>query len=646
MRRKQPLSNEALSEAFIEEVCVRVAQNQRVRRTLPGGGRLNLDRRLPFLCVYRQPATHADAGTKMLVNGEAAFLVASAEPAYRKRLSNLVRRLAETVRERFGAFLIVEVWSVPPADYAEEESAETGEPILPHPEFRVVAPAPRTPYRTVTTLSNALQRIRVHKWASRVNVDFRGPVNPPGLPAIISAGEAKRLGCYLLGLEVLPIFRDAVTGETFPAVLRTLRRGLGRALKRAFFAFAQTRTNINPQHYYALGRRKLVKAVWRVDQLMADVSNQFDFLLQVTPINSERAWNAFRRSRFEVAPRFEYRPLAAEPTLLKRWLFEIPIERIEDPTIAHIFRQRQDELDRRITMLGDVESSRFLQGSLQVYGGVDAGLLTLAEELLEALKPHSRDDSPGGQLNAEEFAERARAEIEYYQNGTINFGATVSVRDDLFSGLLSTGGNLLIGNKTMIPARRADALLQHEVGTHLLTYYNGRAQPLQLLYTGLAGYESLQEGLAVLSEYLAGGLSRPRLRLLAARVVAVHRLIEGASFLDTFHLLDKKYRFAQRLAYTITMRVYRSGGLTKDAIYLRGLVKILDYLGRGGELEPLFVGKMAVDHVPVIQELLHRRVLRPAPLRPRYMDMPQVSVKLSRLAQGLSVLDLTGGAGP
>ena len=39
---------------------------------------------------------------------------------------------------------------------------------------------------------------------------------------------------------------------------------------------------------------------------------------------------------------------------------------------------------------------------------------------------------------------------------------------------------------------------------------HGRSQPFQQLYVGLAGYEALQEGLAVLSEYLVGGLSRPR----------------------------------------------------------------------------------------------------------------------------------------
>jgi uncharacterized protein (TIGR02421 family) len=178
------------------------------------------------------------------------------------------------------------------------------------------------------------------------------------------------------------------------------------------------------------------------------------------------------------------------------------------------------------------------------------------------------------------------------------------------------------------------------VGTHVLTYFNGKAQPFQQLYTGLAGYEELQEGLAVLAEYLVGSLSRPRLRLLAGRVVAVRRLEEGASFIDTFRELNRTYGFNQRTAFTITVRIYRSGGLTKDAVYLRGLVGVLDYLNKGGELEPLFVGKIMADHIPIIRELQARQVLRPVPLHPRYMELPQTAPRLTRFRDGLSVLNL------
>jgi hypothetical protein len=67
---------------------------------------------------------------------------------------------------------------------------------------------------------------------------------------------------------------------------------------------------------------------------------------------------------------------------------------------------------------------------------------------------------------------------------------------------------------------------------------------------------------------------------------------------------------------------------------------LLDYLQAGGELEPLFIGKIMSDHIPVIQELQWRQVLRPVPLRPRYMDNPQTATRLADLRNGVSVLDL------
>ena len=86
--------------------------------------------------------------------------------------------------------------------------------------------------------------------------------------------------------------------------------------------------------------------------------------------------------------------------------------------------------------------------------------------------------------------------------------------------------------------------------------------------------------------------------------------------------------------------VYRGGGLTKDALYLKGLVNLLDYLRQGGALEPLYVGKITADDIPLIRELQWRQVLCPAPLRPRYMENSQTAEKLAYLRQGVSVLDL------
>ena len=88
------------------------------------------------------------------------------------------------------------------------------------------------------------------------------------------------------------------------------------------------------------------------------------------------------------------------------------------------------------------------------------------------------------------------------------------------------------------------------------------------------------------------------------------------------------------------MRVFRGGGLTKDAVYLRGLVEVLNYLKNGGDIETLFVGKMGPEHVSIIRELQWREVLHPAPIVPRFMTFDKTAERLERVKEGISVLDL------
>jgi uncharacterized protein (TIGR02421 family) len=215
----------------------------------------------------------------------------------------------------------------------------------------------------------------------------------------------------------------------------------------------------------------------------------------------------------------------------------------------------------------------------------------------------------------------------------------VEVRDDV-PDLMVSYGRLLVGSGSSFMSSRVEALVQHEVGTHVVTYENGRSQPLKMLSVGLPGYEETQEGLALLAEHAVGGLSVHRIRLIAARVVAVRRRLDGASFVEIFHALHDDHHFAPRIAWSITVRVARGGGLTKDAIYLRGLMRVLEFLAESGTFDPLFVGKMALDHVPLVNDLIEKEVLCPARIVPRWVEMPENEARLARLFDGVSVLDL------
>jgi len=622
---------DVISDEFIKIVCKRLEEHKQVRRSLPIWGRVNIDRQLPFLCVFRKRKNKQDPFSDSLITGEASYITATDNRKQNKQLAFLVKNIAQTLKKSFGSFLIVEVWVSELEEHGDERPGYNG-------SFKIIRPRETKILSTIETLEKSLKEIKIRKKKADVDV-VSSKVNPPRLPALLTHLEAEQLGCHIIGIEVSPIYLSDETDHVYPIMYRKLKKGFSLALKNSFFEFARNHTQFRPPNYQSLGRRSMVKAVWEVDKQLADICSDFDFLLQVTPVNANSAWLAFKRNEFQKAPKFIYRPLVVDPALAKRRLFQIHIERIEDPTLAQLFREQQLELDRKFTMLIDRGTPKFLYGSLQLYGGVSRSLLQTAEDLLQKISPRSRDESPGKFIDAVEFASRATQKLEEFQKIYPQSLRKVLIKDDI-TGLMVSNGNLLVGKQSKIPIMRVDALIAHEVETHVLTYINGKSQRLQQLYIGFPGYDELQEGLAVLSEYMVDGLTGTRMRLLAARVVSAQRLIDGASFVEVFNELNKTYGFERKTAFNITIRTFRGGGLTKDAIYLRGLVKLLKYIKNGGEMEPLFVGKISADHVAIIKELQWRKILQPAKLRPGYFDDPNTIQKLNDIKKGLTVLDL------
>jgi len=627
--RKRPA---AISEDFVARLVDRLAGNKRVRRSLPVWGRVHIDRQLPFLCVFRRRPGAEKTGTETLVMGEASYLTAQASGRLEDDLKRLVRGIVAAQARHFGAFLLLELWEGPSR---EGEKARTAYPA----RFRLVAPRQNRLASTLLEFERSLARIAIRGKRAIVEQMTARRCAPEGLPRLLSEADAAALGCVTIGMEVSPIYRDPKTGRNFPLVMRRLHRGVSRALKRGFFEFVRTCTTQTPPHYMALGRRSFVKAVFEADRELAFISNDLDFLLAVSPTNTQAAWERFRRSRYQSPPEFVYRRLPLDPALMKRRLFSIPIERIEDPALAQLFSDQQAEFDRKLTMLMDRGTRRFHYGSLQLFGGVEAELSRLAGDLLRRITARDRRVSGGRLVDARSFAARAESELEYYRALEPDLRSRVEIRTDM-SGLMVSHGNVLVGADLGVPESRVDALLSHEIGTHVVTYFNGRSQPFQQLYVGLPGYEELQEGLAVLGEYLVGGLSEDRLKLLAARVLAAEMMIDGATFIDLFRVLTHQHGFQRRSAFGIATRIVRGGGLTKDAVYLRGLSKVMKYLAQGGPIERLFVGKFGFPHIPLIEELEWRRIVHRAPLRSRHLDGPMADERIRRLKNGIAMIDL------
>ena len=592
------------------------------RRKVGTSGRLHLDRSLPFLVLHRRHGAEDGAVSlaRRVALNSPAYLVWDEGPDDAAALELLVA-LAEELGEPGMPLLVMALddLTLPP----EGEESSTLTPFV----ASVAGGRSAREDRARNVLVESLKKIEI---------DLRHPdVVTTDLPQdhwLVSslAGIADQSDPMLIGL---PQIHRRDGGGVYPQMAHELAVACGDALLRTACAYLDDSSGRAPDHYRSLGRSAFLTAALNADAKLGRIASSFDFLLSVSPINTTAALEKFVADGEQVTPSFRYRPLTVDPDAVKRRLYRLDFSRLEDPLLERLFTDNRHEIDAQLTMLATRNTPSFRPASMFLYGAVSAQLLEDARGLLHI----TRRRSPRGKtVDANEVAAAARELIGSYNRKDAFFDASVEVRDDV-SGLMVSGKRLLVGSATVMRAERLDALLAHEVSTHLLTYVNGTAQGLSIFRSGLAKYEGIQEGLGVFAEWAVGGLSLTRLRLIAARVIAVDAMQRGAEFMDTYRLLRHDLGFSIAGAFGIATRVHRSGGLAKDAIYLEGFRAIVDYVAGGGALAPFWLGKIAKSDVPAIEELLQRGLVHAPTFLPSYLDRPDAKNRLGRLTSNIGL---------
>ncbi|MBF0456017.1 MAG: flavohemoglobin expression-modulating QEGLA motif protein [Magnetococcales bacterium] len=630
----EPVDSELFQALFSKGVQKKSAP---IQLPLPDGGTLHLDRIFPFLCYYRSPTGSPEPGVAELISGESAFFI-----SHGPRDDSLLKELVGHLAPQFGDFLLFQIWSLPAVPKGESQGDGGNQPA-----FQIVSQLSPRLEGPVKSLTAGLRQCGPDGKRSLIQINTESDhFSEPWYQVDSLFQEGTPAGLHRLGVGIQSFFQSLMpdeSGGVYPVPHRNLRRCLSLALRKALYRFTCFGSAKAIPHFQALGPRSVTEKTWQTDHRLADISKRIDYLMYVTPINVRAAWQDFSENGFVKPPVFFYRPLPFDPVALKRTLFRIPVDSVDDPALEALFREKSEELDSQINLLRDCGSDRFLPESLQLFGGVKPALRSMAETLLQQFSSVNSDQEPANELEALQLEQMAWEEIAHYRASQPGFGQGVEIRPEMPSNFLVSNGKLLLGPGTKATPARATALLQHEIGVHMLTQFNGLQQPLHLLSVGFGNYESFQEGLAVMAEYLAGGLTVNRLRVLAARVVAVSDMIQGATFVQTFAMLHEGMGFSKESAFSIAMRVHRGGGLTKDAIYLSGLVDALDYLAGGGTTEPLWMGKMSRNHLPIIQELLWREVLIPPTLQPRFLTLDGAAQRMETIRQGAGITTLTSG---
>jgi len=594
-----------------DEAVDRILAGEAVQSELQEGYWLQLDLPLPLLVVFHQPEARLELSS--LVRGESSYLVVPDKPDALAPVQMYIDELIKTRASQYSSFLLL--------DIQFDASTRSDIQILHHHEKS---------HTTVNTLVEALKPLKALNNALSIT--------PKEVQEIQSANAEllDQSGSIWIQVVLPRMFAHPQENESYPVLLRNFRDRFSKALRQALYTFLRVQTNYQITHPRTLGRTTVDDAFWQADRQLYEIEHSFRFLMLVSAINLNSAWDEFREGGYRSEPTFYYPILPIDPEERKHALYSIDIDAVYDPALAFLLRDKRKELDIQLDMLNERGSEDFLYSSIRLYKTIDEDLLQLARLILEEIPV--RKVEPGS-YSAHQFAERVEQEFDYFRQQKPEFQTKIHLGGAI-PGLMVSRGELYIPDSLVLRKPRVEALIQHEVGTHVLTYYNGAQQPIQLLRLGLADYDELQEGLAVLTEYLIKGLDPLRMRLLAARVVVAYERMRHTPFQYTFALLTEQYGFHPHTAFSTVARIYQAGGFTKDLIYLRGFIQIWQHLQQGNSLEPLLMGKIALKHIDTIQALRERGILHPPAIKPRYWFDDDAQQQLNEFRNTTEITDI------
>jgi len=492
-----------IEKRMVRSICKKLSEEQSVFQKLPKDGMMYIEKLLPYICVfrYKKPDSHF-AG---LLKTQASYLIVDETVD----ISKLLEEVSTTVSEKLNAFLILELWPVRRGHQAE---------------FEIFCPENKAP-ATVAALKDGFETIKEIYPDTSVTVINSSDRHPERLLPLMEIDESKQSGSLSIGLAVPVLYHNSEKDELYSLFYRKFYTRFSETIKRAAYEFIRVQTSNPFDHYLMLGKTHLDKVTLKADTELAKISEGMSFLLRTTPVNSTSEWKKFKKNNFQKNPSFNYRLIALDPEKKKRQLYDLPIDQVTDPTISFILRDKRLEIEKQLTMLEErgTDNFRFIGESL--YGKIEDNVLEAAEAILKQY-PQGDDRKDMRRFDCHEFAERAKMEMDYYQELFPDIKLSLEIRKDV-AGIMVSKSELMISDRFSLDASRCDALIQHEIATHILTYCNGKSQPLKQMYAGFSGYDQLQEGLAVLAEYLVDGLTVNRMRTLAGRVVAAESMGKG-----------------------------------------------------------------------------------------------------------------------
>ncbi len=287
---------------------------------------------------------------------------------------------------------------------------------------------------------------------------------------------------------------------------------------------------------------------------------------------------------------------------------EVQLKKLEadESPLGILLRKKRHELLLRIDLIrsrGDAD--RFTAASFALFGAPSPALIAFAEEYI-ALSPPSKSNEEETKMKS---ADQAKPSFEHALAIYGLHDWIVEVKRGMISDCAVGEKRVFLRQGARFTDAHLQALIAHEIETHALTAENGRHQPYEIFRRGFAHYLDTQEGLAVFNQNRVLPMGHEKRTQHAKNVLAVAYAMTH-SFAETRAYLLSELGFSAEKALSKTLDLKRglttsadSGVFTKSLVYFRGLRAIEQFVARGGDLKALYIGKIAMEDLSLIEKI-------------------------------------------
>lgn len=383
---------------------------------------------------------------------------------------------------------------------------------------------------------------------------------------------------------------------------------------------------INPNPFILRDRsethQKWTQELRNFDESVHKIGKKINLSSLLKPDNYFSLLDVFIRNPHGYNPVFSYHfPSDEKIVSIRNILTELTEKSYQfkqkEALIGSLYREKLMEIESKLWLIVAYKNENFEKiehFNTELFGHTDQKLLKIAREKVFEMKGSNKNDEIilWKILSLDEIISYIR---KYFETHNIK-EIPITIESGNLSRMSVSYGRevkIHISKNAVIRENEINAILAHEIDTHLRRYLAGSLTELKLFQYGTGYYLSDEEGLAIYRSFL----HLPEGYEKNAMYIKYYLLstIDVLSFSDTVGLLISLYpEKSLESIFSDAVRLKRGiihswiKGISwityqKDKIYLDGYMRVKEWINNGGDEQKLLYGKIKINDLEIINQL-------------------------------------------